>query len=118
VAKVSNGMDGSWKQNRNEIWVWKKATIEQKEYLAPIIDGNDDVVIMRRCDELDDTDEIPTNDVDQNLVDEFDLGDGDIFEDRRSWGKLYGKVVLVDYGLTNAIHKEHYAMDDTSNDDN
>ena len=47
VAKVSNGMDGSWQQNRNEKKNWDNAADAQKEYLAPIIDGNDNVVIMR-----------------------------------------------------------------------
>lgn len=118
VAKVSNNMAGSSEQNRNEKYVWENATVEQKEYLAPIIDGNDNVVIMSRCEKLDNTDEIPTNEVVQGLVDDFNLGDGDIFKDRNSWGKLKGNIVLVDYGLTNDTHRNHYEMDDTSKDDN
>jgi len=96
-------------QNETELHVYNNA-IQFREYLCPTFKGNDHCNTMIKVDliTLEEFNLIKTNpkiiEVLSYLYENFGLNDD--INHYKSWGKLNGKYVLLDYGYTNELFNE------------
>jgi len=96
-------------QNKTELHVYENA-ISVREYLCPTFKNKGNCNKMQKVDliTVEEFNIMKTNpaiiEVIKYLYENFDLNDD--IDHFRSWGKINGKYVLLDYGYTNELFNE------------
>jgi len=98
-----------FQQNETELHVYENALVV-REYLCPTFKDKNNCNIMQKVDliTVEEFNLIKTNSAIINVIkylsENFDLNDD--IDHYKSWGKIDGKYVLLDYGYTNELYNE------------